>query len=286
MDSTYVGVLSMKIHVVRQGDTLLDLTQKYNVPLERILQANPEMNEESSESLSIGSKVRIPTGKISLQKHSSVDTEEPERRSIPAFKEPDSTVVEEFYQEVSPENSEQEIIHQEEEIYDAASEPVPLDSPVHSGESQNLNKADNGQDHQSWPYYGPDYSSYYPGVRQYPEPNLMPQPYYPMQHTHSSHFVPPYYQNIPVASGPVTYSSAYHPEPMGQISSIPYPGCVPCSPFPEEGAYIPVAYSDAYYPEEMGHISSFEYPGCVPCSSFSEPTPRDGYPYRKKPWKK
>lgn len=77
----------MKIHVVRQGDTLVDLTQKYNVPLERILEVNPDMNEET-EVLTTGTKVRIPTGKISLQRNNSKNREFPEEKSEPIFKEP------------------------------------------------------------------------------------------------------------------------------------------------------------------------------------------------------
>lgn len=52
----------MKIHIVREGDTMWDLVQKYNTPLERILEANPQI--EDADQLKAGIKVRIPTGRI------------------------------------------------------------------------------------------------------------------------------------------------------------------------------------------------------------------------------
>ncbi|TCS96477.1 LysM peptidoglycan-binding domain-containing protein [Hazenella coriacea] len=52
----------MKIHIVREGDTMWDLVQKYNTPLERILEANPQIDH--AEPLKSGVKVRIPTGRI------------------------------------------------------------------------------------------------------------------------------------------------------------------------------------------------------------------------------
>lgn len=52
----------MKIHIVRPGEQLWDLVQKYNVPLERVLEANPNIMEP--EQLEVGSKVRIPTGRV------------------------------------------------------------------------------------------------------------------------------------------------------------------------------------------------------------------------------
>lgn len=52
----------MKIHIVRPGEQLWDLVQKYNVPLERVLEANPNIMEP--EQLEVGSKVRIPSGRI------------------------------------------------------------------------------------------------------------------------------------------------------------------------------------------------------------------------------
>jgi hypothetical protein len=56
--------MGMKIHIVRPGDEFEQLVQKYNVPLERLLAANPNLQTE--ETLEVGSKVRIPTGKVRL----------------------------------------------------------------------------------------------------------------------------------------------------------------------------------------------------------------------------
>lgn len=56
----------MKIHIVRQGETLVYLAKKYNTPLERLLEANPQLSDSESQELQPGSKVKIPTGKIPL----------------------------------------------------------------------------------------------------------------------------------------------------------------------------------------------------------------------------
>ncbi|WP_028775565.1 LysM peptidoglycan-binding domain-containing protein [Shimazuella kribbensis] len=54
----------MKIHIVRPGEVFEQLVQKYNVPFERLLEANPNLNEEVL--LEAGTKIRIPTGKVPL----------------------------------------------------------------------------------------------------------------------------------------------------------------------------------------------------------------------------
>ncbi|WP_168188582.1 LysM peptidoglycan-binding domain-containing protein [Thermoflavimicrobium daqui] len=54
----------MKIHIVHPGDTLSFIVQKYNIPLERLLEANPQIT--NTEKLEIGSKVRIPSGKVPI----------------------------------------------------------------------------------------------------------------------------------------------------------------------------------------------------------------------------
>lgn len=56
----------MKIHIVRSGDTLCELAKKYNIPVERITEANP--NIEADQSLENVSKIFIPTGKVTLMK--------------------------------------------------------------------------------------------------------------------------------------------------------------------------------------------------------------------------
>jgi LysM repeat protein len=60
----FIGGWGMKIHIVRPGEVFEQLVQKYNVPFERLLEANPNLNKEAS--LEAGTKIRIPTGKVPL----------------------------------------------------------------------------------------------------------------------------------------------------------------------------------------------------------------------------
>ncbi|MDU4698130.1 MAG: LysM peptidoglycan-binding domain-containing protein [Paenibacillus sp.] len=48
----------MKIHIVKKGDTLFELSKKYNVPLEKLKEANPQIT--NPDQLNIGDKVKIP----------------------------------------------------------------------------------------------------------------------------------------------------------------------------------------------------------------------------------
>lgn len=48
----------MKIHIVKKGDTLYALSQKYGVTLQKIIEANPQIS--NPEVLAIGDKVKIP----------------------------------------------------------------------------------------------------------------------------------------------------------------------------------------------------------------------------------
>lgn len=48
----------MKIHIVKKGDTLFDLSKKYNVPLEKLVESNPQL--ANPDELSLGDKVKIP----------------------------------------------------------------------------------------------------------------------------------------------------------------------------------------------------------------------------------
>lgn len=70
----------MKIHVTRAGDTLWGLAQKYNVPAERLKEANPELGEY--DLLRPGLKVRVPTGKVPVTSPGS--SEDASRRTEPA----------------------------------------------------------------------------------------------------------------------------------------------------------------------------------------------------------
>jgi len=55
----------MRIHIVRPGDTLWKLSQRYNVPLQKLLNANPQIQDPNQ--LKVGEKVRIPTGGIPVK---------------------------------------------------------------------------------------------------------------------------------------------------------------------------------------------------------------------------
>jgi morphogenetic protein associated with SpoVID len=48
----------LKIHMVKSGDTLYLIAQKYNVPLEDVITANPEI--ANPDEISVGMKVKIP----------------------------------------------------------------------------------------------------------------------------------------------------------------------------------------------------------------------------------
>jgi LysM repeat protein len=49
----------VKIHIVKRGDTLYKLSEKYNVDLKKLIQMNPHI--EDPDQIDIGEKVKIPT---------------------------------------------------------------------------------------------------------------------------------------------------------------------------------------------------------------------------------
>ncbi|WP_226000682.1 LysM peptidoglycan-binding domain-containing protein [Paenibacillus sp. BJ-4] len=55
----------MKIHIVKKGDTLYLLAQKYNVALEKVIAANPQLADPNQ--LSIGEKIKIPTDPVVME---------------------------------------------------------------------------------------------------------------------------------------------------------------------------------------------------------------------------
>jgi len=55
----------VKIHIVKKGDTLYELSQKYNVPLQKLIEANPQI--ANPDQLSIGEKVKIPAGAVQVE---------------------------------------------------------------------------------------------------------------------------------------------------------------------------------------------------------------------------
>lgn len=60
----------MKIHIVKQGDSLYALSQKYGVPLQKLIEANPQISNPNV--LAIGEKVKIPTAPISVPENNEV----------------------------------------------------------------------------------------------------------------------------------------------------------------------------------------------------------------------
>ncbi|TKH46574.1 peptidoglycan-binding protein LysM [Paenibacillus terrae] len=59
----------MKIHIVKKGDTLYLLAQKYNVSLEKVIAANPQLADPNQ--LSIGEKIKIPADPVAMQEQPS-----------------------------------------------------------------------------------------------------------------------------------------------------------------------------------------------------------------------
>lgn len=49
----------MKIHIVKKGDTLYEISKKYGVPLSKIVDANPQLVDPNK--LDIGMKIKVPT---------------------------------------------------------------------------------------------------------------------------------------------------------------------------------------------------------------------------------
>ncbi|MGG3283935.1 LysM peptidoglycan-binding domain-containing protein [Paenibacillus solani] len=49
----------MKIHIVKEGDTLYELSKKYNVPLTKLIDANPQLVDPNQ--LDVGAKIKVPT---------------------------------------------------------------------------------------------------------------------------------------------------------------------------------------------------------------------------------
>lgn len=52
----------MKIHIVKKGDTLFDLSKKYQVPLQKLIEANPKI--VNPDQLNLGDKVKIPSSAV------------------------------------------------------------------------------------------------------------------------------------------------------------------------------------------------------------------------------
>lgn len=71
----------MRIHIVRARETLWELAQQYNVPVARILKANPQLKE--NQPLASGSKVRIPSGKVPVSQAQRRESRRGTEESVP-----------------------------------------------------------------------------------------------------------------------------------------------------------------------------------------------------------
>lgn len=60
----------MKIHIIKQGDTLHALSQKHGVPLQKIIEANPQISNPNE--LTLGDKVKIPNATVPVSDNSEV----------------------------------------------------------------------------------------------------------------------------------------------------------------------------------------------------------------------
>lgn len=60
----------MKIHIVKQGDTLFALSQKYGVPLSKIIEANPQI--ANPDVLAVGDKVKIPAAPVPVPDNNDI----------------------------------------------------------------------------------------------------------------------------------------------------------------------------------------------------------------------
>jgi len=77
----------MKIHVVRKGDTLYDIAQKYGVDLDVLIAANPQIDDP--DVLMIGQKIRIPSKGVvdapARQEEASVEAAAASGEDLPAM---------------------------------------------------------------------------------------------------------------------------------------------------------------------------------------------------------
>ncbi|OZB91166.1 LysM peptidoglycan-binding domain-containing protein [Paenibacillus sp. XY044] len=60
----------MKIHMVKSGDTLYELSKKYGVPLQKIIDANPQISDPNQ--LTVGQKVKIPAEPIQVPNNDQI----------------------------------------------------------------------------------------------------------------------------------------------------------------------------------------------------------------------
>lgn len=72
----------MKLHIGKEGDTVISLSDKYGVEPERILEANPQLS--GTTAIERGMKVKIPSGPVSMQQTIGNRTERVEQQPAQA----------------------------------------------------------------------------------------------------------------------------------------------------------------------------------------------------------
>jgi morphogenetic protein associated with SpoVID len=176
----------MKIHIARAGDTLWQLAQKYNIPIERIREANPALAD--TDELKAGEKIRIPMGKVPVV--STQQSKTWEEAASPSLEEGETVVEQEREETGAPFSAlptpPQVPDIQQPEVFQWGSSS-PWDSPFFEGEWE-----------EGPPGYYPPPMPPYPAFVYGHWPAFPPAPYYPTA------YPSPY----PVAS-PSTYQPAY-----------------------------------------------------------------------------
>lgn len=223
----------MKIHIVRPGDTMWDLAQKYNIPIERLLEANPQIQE--SDQLDSGAKVRIPTGRIPVTA---------QKRDEPAKTEPEKEIA---TQDPVPQLGQESSVFTESSVYrgemdstaDYSSSTFVPDPDTMTPWMETQQKPDSSFLSESSCM---DYSDL--------ELNGLPTP--PMYS-----FIPAYSEMIPPY--PMMVDPAFYMNMMAPptaISSI-------------EQAGFPYAPAPFYYPPDQTHMFAWQPP--MPANSWSAP---------------
>ncbi|MBA4495773.1 LysM peptidoglycan-binding domain-containing protein [Paenactinomyces guangxiensis] len=260
----------MKIHIVRPGDSMWDLAQKYNIPVERLHEANPQIKE--ANHLQPGMKIRVPTGRIPIvsqkreestnispgkagvakealqNKESEEFTEKPEQKT--AYSEPQS----ESSCHYSYSATEAESSH----TTTVSEEGAPYHS--HSQEEERI--------YQQYPL--PEQQTLYPyppserdlpvdSSARYPAPGLESPDRYPLPQEESpKQYASPYFSTYPYVATPemsgsdvAGYESQFASEsPLMDSSAYDLPPVPPgLSQYPDgtEGRYVPL-----YYPMIFG----------------------------------
>jgi LysM repeat protein len=181
----------MKIHVVRSGETIWDLAQKYNTPVERLVEANPGIG--GRESLDAGMKIRIPTGKVALSSRWEKTEAEPGNWRADRFSRHNA-------QEGFDSPAEKDPYKQDE------AEPFAFREEWDSSASFAHDEADSFSSYPTLPYFDYPPPPYLSGVGYYVPPYYYPFPW-------------PYPQAFPQADPRVSSFPGYAPYPP-----FPYPG--------------------------------------------------------------